>query len=200
MARTATPHGEWLAQLPAAFTFSQARDAGLSKHALYTLLNANLLEHLGRGLYARTDNEPQDPDLAAVALRAPRATLCLRSALARHGLSDDIPRRLDLALPLGRRPPALDIPINWHRFHAATFDLGREQLDLGDGLSLGIYSPERCLIDAFRLRRLEGPELGNEALKRWLERRGSQPATLLQLASQFPRALNPLRRTLEVLL
>jgi hypothetical protein len=91
-------------------------------------------------------------------------------------------------------------PISWHKFAPETFDLGREALDLGAGISMGIYNAERCLVDAFRLRRLEGPELGNEALRRWLTRRGTQPARLLELATHFLRAATPLLRSLEVLL
>ena len=103
-------------------------------------------------------------------------------------------------LPRGTRLPALKEPISWHKFAPETFDLGREPLPLADEISMGIYNAERCLVDAFRLRRLEGPELGNEALRRWLTRRGSQPARLLELAANFPKATTPLRHSLEVLL
>lgn len=44
-----------------------------------------------------------DPDLLEIAYRAPHATLCLTTALARHGLSDAIPARIDVALPRGQR-------------------------------------------------------------------------------------------------
>ncbi len=56
--------------------------------------------------------------------------------------------------------PALQEPITWHRFAPETFDLGRETVGLGEGTSMGIYGAERCIVDAFRLRRLEGPEPG----------------------------------------
>ncbi len=200
MARTASPRQEWLLPLPASFTYSTARERGLSKRALYTLLDEGLLAQIGRGLYQRTDLDGGDPDLAAAALRAPQATICLRSALARHDLSDDIPTAHDLALPAGTRPPTLDSPIHWHRFARETFEIGRELLSLDEGLTIGIYSAERSLIDAFRLRRLEGSELGNEALKRWLATTGRQPGQLIKMAEQFPRAAGPLRRALEVLL
>jgi hypothetical protein len=200
MTRTATPRATWLAELPATFTWAQARELGLTNYALYQLRDEQLIDRLGRGLYARSDRPLGDDDLLTAALRAPRATICLRSALARHGLIDDIPARLDLALPDGARAPALELPITWHRFSRETFAVGRERLELPGGASTGLYGPERSIIDAFRLRRLEGPELGNEALKRWLTCRGSQPSTLLRLAEQFPRAAGPLRRTLEVLL
>src|SRR5215218_874369 len=123
-----------LKRLPATFTYSQARELGLSDYMLYQLRDNHLIEPLGRGLYERTDLPDGDHDLLAIAARAPRATLCLRSALARHGLIDDIPAEIDIALPRGTRAPALDFPISWHHFDATTFTLGRETLDLDAGL------------------------------------------------------------------
>lgn len=43
-------------------------------------------------------------------------------------------------------------------------------------------------------------EAGNDALRRWLRRRGSQPAHLLAMAGDFPKAYAAIRRSLEVLL
>lgn len=200
MARTAIARTEWLDQLPETFSHALAADLGLSDWALARLLDEELLEQPGRGWYTKASSATSDPDLLAIAARTPKATLCLRSALARHGLSDDIPLLIDIALPAGTRPPKLALPIAWHRFDSATFDLGRQPLDLGAGYAIGLYSPERCIIDAMRLRRLEGAELGNEALKKWLSRSGSQPTKLLALASSFPRAERPLRAALEILL
>ncbi|RFU21249.1 hypothetical protein D0Z06_12190 [Geodermatophilus marinus] len=195
-----TARQNYLERLPATFTYAQARQLGLSDWTLYRLRDDHLIEPLGRGLYGRTDLADGDHDLLAIATRAPRATLCLRSALARHGLIDDIPAAIDIALPRGTRTPALDAPFSWHHFDAATFDLGREQIELGAGRTIGLYSAERCIADAFRLAGHEGPELGNEALRRWLRRRGSAPAALLKMAAQLPRAEASLRRSLQILL
>jgi hypothetical protein len=120
--------------------------------------------------------------------------------LARHGLSDAIPAANDIALPRGTRRPAVDSQVQWHWFDPVTFDLGRESMDIDVGTAIGIYTPERSIIDAFRTRGTEGHELGHEALRRWLRRRGSQPGELLELARQFPRAATPLSAALEALL
>jgi len=69
-----------------------------------------------------------------------------------------------------------------------------------EGLTIGLYSPERTIIDAFRLRHELGADVANEALKRWLRRRGSTPASLLALSRSFPQALPTLSSTLEILL
>jgi hypothetical protein len=187
--------------LPTAFSYSQARAHGLSDRQLYALRDAGVIEQLGRGLFQRADAAGNaDPDLIEIAHRAPLATLCLNTALARHGLSDAIPATIDAALPRGHRHPTTAAPVSWHAFAADTFDIGREQVALTPQVSIGIYNPPRCIIDAFRLRHLEGAEPGIEALRRWLRQRGSQPAALLRMARAFPKAEPALRSALEILL
>jgi len=186
--------------LPAAFSYTAARRSGLSDRRLRDLQSDGLIQALSRGLYLRQDAPPADLDLLEIAARAPDATLCLRSALAHHDLIDDIPPEIDLALPRGRRHPKTAAPARWHTFDPQTFQIGRSTLQLAGQLSIGLYSPERCLIDAFRLRHQEGPELAHQALKAWLRRRDAPPATLLRMAKDFPKAEPALRLALEILL
>ena len=160
------------------------------------------VERIAPGTYARTGQVDDDTaTLASIALRKPIATMCLLSALDRHDLTDAIPSRIDIALPRGSR--ALTAPysrINWHHFDSSTFSVGREQVEIVDGIFIGIYGARRTIIDAFRLRHLLGADTANEALKRWLRRPGSHPAELLKMAANFPKALPQLRNSLEVLL
>lgn len=81
-----------------------------------------------------------------------------------------------------------------------TFSIGREPLPVGPDEQIGIYSAERCIIDAFRLRHREGTDLAVEALRTWLRRRGSRPTALMTMAQDFPQAAPYLRTTLEILL
>lgn len=140
-----------------------------------------------------------DLDLLEVAHKAPQATLCLESALSRHGLTDEIPDRTHVALPRRARAPSVGAAVCWHRFAPETFLVGRTLVKLAPGVEIGLYSPERSIVDAFRLREREGHELAHEALKRWLRKR-NQPAALLRLAKHFPRTLIPIRKALELLL
>lgn len=193
--------GSDLAGLPATFSYTQARRHGLSDRRLHRLRDHGLVETLGRGLYRRTDAPDEaDIDLLEIARRAPDATLCLATALARHDLTDLIPTTIDAALPRGRRPPRTRAPVTWHLFSPTTFHVGRDTLRLDDETSVGIYGPERSIIDAFRLRHREGADLAYEALRRWLRRRDTQPSVLLAMAREFPKAEPALRHALEVLL
>ncbi len=189
-----------LGRLGPVFRWSQAQEAGLSDPVLYRLVDEGRLERLSRGLYRLAEAEIVDLELVVVAAANDRATVCLASALARHGLTDQIPARIDVAVPRGARAPKVAAPVRWHHFAAATFDLGRDVLTLDGGFTIGEYCPERSIVDAYRLRHLEGDELGREALKAWLRRRGSQPSKLLEVASSFPKAEVRLREDLRVLL
>ena len=181
-------------------TLAAAAHAGLRKDQVYALVQSGRLERVGRGVFvdpARID--PAWASLAAATALKPVATLCLTSALVHHGLSDAIPFATDIALPRGIRQPAGFDHVNWHSFDPETFDVGRTPLQQ-DGLTLTIYSPERTIIDCFRLAHREGTDQAYEALRRWVGKRGNQPSSLLDLATAFPKAKPRIRQALEVLL
>jgi len=186
--------------LPPAFTYTQARAAGISAERLYAYRNQGLIDQIARGLYRWADAPEIDEDLLEIAHRAPRGTLCLITALARHGLTDIIPPRIDIALPRGSRIPALRKTIDVHTFDRETFDLGRAELAVDDKLAIGIYSPERTLVDVIRLRHREGSDVAWESLRRWIARKGSKPAALLAMAKHFHGAEGAVRDALEVIL
>lgn len=188
-----------LERLPMAFSYRYARDRGVSKRRLYRWRDEGLLEVVGRGLYRKADAPPADLDLIEIAQRATEATLCLTSALVRHNLSDAIPAAHDIAVPRGKRTPTVTAPVIWHRFDPATFSVGRQTLRLDEQTDIGLYGPARSIVDAFRMAPQQGPELGYEAVRRWL-RAGGKPAELIEVGAHFPRALARLRAALEVLL
>ncbi len=188
-------------ELAPAFTLEDAREAGLSKDQVYSLLDRDEVERVGRGVYVRPDSiPPAFMALAAATRLHSDATLCLTSALVHHDLSDAIPFASDIALPRGAHHPAGLANVSWHSFDPRTFQIGREHVEVAEGARVAIYSAERTIIDCFRLMHLEGSDVAYEALRRWLRQRGSTPAALLKVAGSFPKALPRIRQALEVLL
>lgn len=176
-----------------------AEEAGLSRSGLYRAARDGRLERIARGIYLPTDAPAADWDWIEAATRRPDATICLTSALAHHELTDAIPAALDVALPRGSRSPASTGAIAWHQFDKGTFDIGREEIPIpGADQTIGVYSPERSIADAFRLRGEIGYDLAREALREWL-RRGGKPARLMEIASRLPRAKSPVLHALELL-
>ncbi|MBL8615675.1 MAG: type IV toxin-antitoxin system AbiEi family antitoxin domain-containing protein [Deltaproteobacteria bacterium] len=185
--------------LPAAFTHAEAARAGLSDRRLRALVTGGALQRIGHGVYRRADAPPADLDRVELALRAPEATLCLGTAAAIQDLTDRIPAEIDVALPRSRRPPRVGAPARWHRFDEQTFALGRTPLAIDEGMSMGLYSPERTIIDLFRLRHHEGEDLALGALRRWARRPGATPSALLAMARHFPVVEPALLAALRVL-
>ena len=182
-----------------ALTPNTAGQAGLSRSALYRGARAGRLDRIARGIYLPAEASAADWDQIEAATRRPDATICLISALAHYDLTDAIPAALDVAIPRGSRTPASTGAIAWHQFDRATFEIGREQITIpGSDQTIGIYSPERSLADAFRLRGEVGYELARDALREWL-RRGGKPARLIEIASRLPRAKSPILQALDML-
>ena len=93
-------------------------------------------------------------------------------------------------------PQVVDVRV----FSKDTFELGRGKLKVGEGFAVGLYSPERSLVDMIRLRHREGSDIAWEALRRWLGRRGAKPAALIEMAKSLHGAERAVRNALEIVL
>jgi predicted transcriptional regulator of viral defense system len=175
---------------------------GWTRHRLERLVEAGEYERVAAGVFVRSEAlADTSATWIGIAVKRPEATLCLLSAAAMHDLTDEIPRATNLAIPRGLHPVSVDWPpVRWHRFAVDTFVIGRAEHPLAEGISIGLYSAERTIIDLFRLRHEWGQDMAIEALKRWLRGQGHAPSTLLDLARSFPDALTTLRESLEILL
>lgn len=188
--------------LPELLRYQDLATHALTRHGMAKLLDDGDYERIGPGVFLRAGSiDDTSAAWMAIAAKRPKATLCLLSALSIHDLTDEIPRRSDVAIPRGTQSLTIPTaPISWHHFDAATFEIGRIERPLPAGLTIGLYSAERTLIDLFRLRHTWGSDLAVGALKRWLRGRGHSPAALLTMARDFPKAQPALRNALEILL
>jgi predicted transcriptional regulator of viral defense system len=162
---------------------TEALRAGIHPRTLYALRDAGTLAELTRGVY-RLTRMPRlaEPDLVAVAKRAPQAVLCLASALAFHRLTTLIPHAIDIAVARSARRPRLSgLPIRVHRFSGRSFTAGVEPASL-DGVAVRVYCPEKSIADAFKLRRQLGEDVALEALLAYLRRRSALPQRVLEFA------------------
>lgn len=189
------------AALPDLLRYRDLPELGLTRHRFDQMLAAGEYERIAPGTFLRVGGvDDTTAAWMAIAAKKPEATICLLSAAALHELTDEIPRGTDIAIPRGSQPATIRFaPITWHRFARETFDIGRTAHPLPAGLSIGLYSPERTIIDLFRLRHDWGSDLAIGALKRWLRGQGNSPGGLLAIAQGFPTARPALQAALEVL-
>lgn len=189
---------EDLRRLGPVFRSGDAVAAGVSWRDLYALRDGGELIELSRGLFQVADRELGHVDFVAVCGRVPGGMICLDSALAYWDLTDEIPRRVHVAVPSGAHRPSIDYPpTQVHVFAADTFGLGRQEVTGQAGEQFWITDRERTVVDVFRLRHRVGEELAYGALRLYLERR-PRLARLAEVA-QALRAWGPLSEALQVL-
>src|SRR5574342_387589 len=125
------------------FTPAEAVAAGVRRHTVYAWRDAGLIIELSRGVYRKSDAPATiHLDLIAVAKRAPRAVVCLVSAVVVHDLTDEIPAKVQMALPAGVNVPHIAYPpTEFSRFDPHTFDLGRQKYEAAPDEWIAVYSP-----------------------------------------------------------
>ncbi|MFI5624106.1 hypothetical protein ACIA03_11640 [Nocardioides sp. NPDC051685] len=188
--------------MPDLLGYQDLPGAGLTRRQLERMVEAGEYERIAPGRFLRV-GATDDTTAAwmAIASKRPQATLSLLTALSIHDLTDEIPTRSEIAIPRGTKPVTVwTAPIAWHHFDTSTFDIGRTEYALPGGKTIGLYSPERTIIDLFRLRHDWGSDLAVGALKRWLRGPGNSPSKLLALATRFPKGKPALQNALEILL
>jgi len=187
--------------LPPSFTPAEAVAAGVSRRVVYALRDAGEIVEISRGIY-RKASAPVTAhlDLIAAAKRAPRAVVCLTSALAVHELTDEIPPAVQMALPRGVNIPKITYPpVTFSRFDPATFTLGRMMFSAAPGEPVAVYNPERAVADAMRLRHLVGDTVALRALRTYLARPSARPGDLIATARALGDA-GPLLHAIQVVL
>ncbi len=141
------------------------------------MLDMGLIARIGRGVYRFADLPAMgNPDLAIVAMKIPKAVICLISALSYHEITTEIPHEIYLALPRGAEPPRLDFPplrIFW--FGGPAFEEGIEK-HVVDDIPVQVYSLEKTLADCFKYRNKIGLDVVLEALKSY--RQGKRPRSM----------------------
>ena len=179
---------------------AEALRLGIHPRTLYAMRDSGVLERLSRGLYRLADLPPlSNPDLVTVALKVPRAVICLASALAFHELTTQIPHVVDVALHGRTARPRLDYPpLRVFRFSGPAWTEGVETHQIDD-VSVRIYGPEKSVADSFKYRRKIGLDIALEALKLYRQHPGFDVSRLMHYA-RICRIENLIRPYLEALL
>ena len=180
---------------------SKAIRLGVHPRTLYALRDSGEIEQVGRGLY-RLASVPQltSPDLVPIAMRIPRAVVCLISALAQHGLTTQVPHAVDIALPSHGQIPKIDgIPVRVFWYSEPSFSAGIDVAKI-DGAPIRIYSPEKTVADCFKYRNKIGIDVAIEALRNFRERQRKPDFQALSTFARINRVERIMRPYLEAIL
>lgn len=161
------------------------REAGITAATVSRLERDGDVVRLARGLYQLADAPlDQQHTLAEVAKVIPKGVVCLTSALAFHGLTDQLPSRVWVAL--GKkdwRPRIAYPPVRIVRFPAEQLSAGVER-HLVQGTPVPIFGVAKTIADLFRYRRTVGETIAIEALREALRQRKATPAEIARFAEQ----------------
>ncbi len=159
--------------------FSELRQAGVTAATVSRMEKGGEVIRLARGLYQLPDAElDANHSLAEAAKRFPKGVICLVSALAFHGLTDQLPKKIWMAI--GRNdwtPKSSDTPIRVLRF---SDDLLVKSVEMHviEGVSVKVFGVAKTVADCFRHRGKIGLSVALEGLQEALRQRKATPAEI----------------------
>ena len=174
-----SPHEDTVLRLARKRGLLRARDIAalnLPTVTLTRLVRAGKLERAGRGVYGLAGAQGSGQRaLAAVALRAPRAVICLLTALRVHAVGTQSPFEVWLALPPGTTPPKMDQPsLRIVRMSGTSLTEGVEHIRI-DGVDVPVFNTAKTIADCFKFRNKVGMDVALEALREgWRERKSTK--------------------------
>jgi predicted transcriptional regulator of viral defense system len=172
---------------------------GVAATAISRAVAEGAVVRIGRGLYQLPDSEPDlHSALIEIAKRAPKAVICLTSALSFHQLTDQLPRKIWIAVGAKDWAPKIDYPqIRVVRFREPYLTNGLEVHNI-HGIDVRVYSIPKSIADAFRNPKLVDRSVAIETMKSALNERKATPGQLAAVAQQNG-AWNQMRPYLEAL-
>ncbi|MEM7706200.1 MAG: type IV toxin-antitoxin system AbiEi family antitoxin domain-containing protein [Pseudomonadota bacterium] len=161
------------------------RAAGIAASTIARATRAGTIVRAARGLYQLPNSELDlESALAEASMRVPRGIICMTSALAYHRLTDQMPRKVWLAIGAKDWEPSVDYPpIRIVRFRSPYLEYGVEH-HLISGVDVPIYSIAKSLADAFRSRRFVDRSVAIECLRNALKERKATPAVIALTAKE----------------
>ena len=172
---------------------------GVAATAISRAVSDGVVIRIGRGLYQLPDSEPDlHSALIEIAKRAAKATICLTSAMSFHQLTDQLLRKVWIAIGATDWAPRIESPqIRIVRFREPYLANGLEVHRIRD-VEVRVYSIAKTIADAFRNPKLVDRSVAIDAMKSALNDRKATPGQLAA-AAQENRAWNQMRPYLEAL-
>ena len=159
------------------------REEGIAASTIARAVRAGMVVRAARGLYQLPDSELDlESTLAEASKRVPRGVICMISALAFHQLTDQMPRKVWMAIGARDWEPSVEYPpLRIVRFRSPYLEYGIERHVIS-GVDVPVYSIPKSLADAFRSRRFVGRSVAIECLRNAVEERKATPAEIAQAA------------------
>ncbi len=159
------------------------REHGIAGTTIRRALADGDLIRISRGLYQDPEAEiDSDLTLAEIAKRIPKGVIAMVSALAWHGLTDQMPRNTWVAIGTSDWSPVQGSPpVRIVRFADKYLDQGVEH-HIISGVDVPIYSVPNTLADLFRNGRLVDRSVAVEGLRAAVKQRKATLSAIAEAA------------------
>ncbi len=176
---------------------SSIRAAGIPTGLATALVRRGEAVRLSRGVYAMAESDYSEySDYEVVAMTVPKGVFCLLSALRLHGLTDENPHGLCMAILHGYHAPAVSQPPVNFIFRTEPLFSSNVETRMSHGVAIRVYSLEQTLADCFQYRNKIGLDVAVAALREAFEDRRVDRNRLWQ-AARLCRVAKVMRPYLE---
>lgn len=162
---------------------AELKRAGVTAATVSRMERSGEVIRLARGLY-QLPGAPLESghSLAEASKRLPKGVVCLVSALALHGLTDQLPKRVWVAIGQKDWAPKSDgTPIRVVRFTERLLSQSVETHVI-EGVPVNVFGAAKTVADCFRHRNKIGLSVAIEGLQETLRQRQATPAEIARQA------------------
>lgn len=162
--------------------FSSILEKGFHPDTIEALKQEEHIQKIAHGLYCLKEHDfGEYADFIFASYQAPRGVICLVSALSFHAVTQEVPRQVDMAIPVRSHVNKIVYPpTRIYTFNQKTWESGVEEHVLS-GQKVKIYSLAKTIADCFKFRNRIGVDVAREALANTLKK-GINPIEIIKYA------------------
>ena len=147
---------------------SDIQELGNNRTYIRELVDEGLLVRESHGIYSVKGESPDE--YAVIQKRSPKLIFSYGTALFFHGLSDRVPRVIDLTVPQGYNVSRIKKSFDNLRFHYVKPEglmEGAEAVSTPQGFEVVAYNKERCICDLIKAEGNIDKQIYTQALRNY---------------------------------
>ena len=175
---------EFIQNMGDIITSKQVTEAGFHRSILSKLVETNVLEKVGRGVYMRSST--WEDEMFLLQHRFGKGIFSHETALYLHGMTDRTPARFTMTFPWGYNAASLkDENISVKRTIKELYELGITELKSPADKIIRSYDIERTLCDIVRGKNVFDTQIVNQAMKYYTESKTKDIQKLIGYAEKL---------------
>jgi predicted transcriptional regulator of viral defense system len=163
----------------------ELREQGIEATTISRAVKAGDIEQVARGLYQMPGTDVDlHRSLIEASQQAPKGVIAMQTALAFHDLTDQMPRKIWIAIAKHDWAPQISYPpTRIIRFTQVYFENGIEHHEIS-GVRVPVYSIAKTLADLFRNTKISDRSVAIEGLRKALSQKKISPAAIARAARE----------------